>query len=83
MKAAICSRGTGSEGLYVVADVPFVSPAKYASAIAQKKMFDEGTSVNGMAIICPPHVPVESARSRVDSNVKPAISVRSIVNLIA
>jgi hypothetical protein len=59
MKAAICSLGTGLDGLYVVADVPFVSPEKNASAIWQKKGLDI-TSVNGCVIVTPPQMPVSA-----------------------
>src|SRR5262245_15523850 len=81
MNAAICSRSTGSLGLYVVALVPLVSPEKKASAIEQKKMLLEGTSVNGREIICPPHVPV-SARNWVDAAVMIAISAASATLLL-
>jgi hypothetical protein len=59
MNAAICSRGTGSDGLYVVADVPFVSPEKNASAIWQKNGLDI-TSVNGSVVVTPPQVLVSA-----------------------
>lgn len=48
--------------------VPLVNPEKYASAIEQKKMLLEGTSVNGSVIIWPPHIPV-SAFNRADATV--------------
>jgi len=64
MKAAIWSLGTLSDGLYVVAVVPFVRPEKNASAIWQKKVLPI-TSVNGKVVDTPPHIPV-SADSRVD-----------------
>jgi hypothetical protein len=60
MNAAICSRGTGLLGLYVVGDVPFVSAEKYASAMAQKKMLFEGTSVKGKVMLAPAQVPVSA-----------------------
>jgi hypothetical protein len=59
MKAAICSRGTGLDGLYVVAEVPLVSPEKNASAIWQKNGLDI-TSVNGSVVVTPPQVPVSA-----------------------
>jgi hypothetical protein len=62
MNAAICSRGTLADGLYAVAVVPLVSAEKYASAIEQKKMLLEGTSVNGSVMLAPPHVPVSARK---------------------
>jgi hypothetical protein len=59
MNAAICSLGTGLDGLYVVAEVPLVKPEKKASAIWQKKGLDI-TSVNGTVVVTPPQVPVSA-----------------------
>src|SRR5215471_13954314 len=75
MNAAIWSRLTVPEGLYVVADVPLASPEKYASAIWQKKGLLI-TSVNGRVIIWPPQAPV-SARWRVDNVVSRTINEMS------
>src|SRR5204863_330335 len=66
--AAICSRGTGAPGVKVVPDVPLVSPEKKASAIEQKKLLLEGTSLNGNVMLAPPQVPV-SARKPADTTV--------------
>jgi hypothetical protein len=62
MNAAICSRGTVADGLYAVGEVPLVSAEKYASAIAQKKILLEGTSMNGSVMLAPPHVPVSALK---------------------
>jgi hypothetical protein len=70
--AAICSRVTKSDGLYVVAVVPLVNPEKNASAIAQKKMLLGDTSVNGIVVLAPPQVPVVAC-SRVDAAVSTAM----------
>jgi hypothetical protein len=59
MNAAICSRVTGFDGLYVVADVPFESPEKNASAIWQKNGLDI-TSLNGSVVVTPPQFPVSA-----------------------
>src|SRR5215470_15941472 len=75
MNAAIWSRLTVPEGLYVVADVPLARPEKNASAIWQKKGLLI-TSVKGSVIISPPQVPV-SARWRVDRTVRLIISETS------
>src|ERR1041384_6847065 len=64
MNAAICSRGTGSDGLSVVDEVPLVSAEKYASAIEQKKTLLAGTSVNGNEIEEPSQVPVSAVSKR-------------------
>jgi hypothetical protein len=69
MNAAIWSLVTGFDGLYVVADVPLVSPEKNASAIWLKNGLDI-TSVNGSVVVAPPQVPV-SARSRLEMKVSP------------
>jgi hypothetical protein len=59
MNAAIWSRVTGSVGLYVVAEVPFESPEKNASAIWQKNGLDI-TSLNGSVVVTPPQVLVSA-----------------------
>jgi hypothetical protein len=51
-----------------VAFIPLASPAKYASAIEQKKGLAPDTSVKGKLILAPPQVPVV-AYDRVDSSV--------------
>src|SRR5215470_13983088 len=81
MNAAIWSRLTVPEGLYVVVDVPLASPEKYASAIWQKNPLPI-TSVNGSVIDWPEHVPV-SARRRVEATVRLMISEMTIVTRIA
>jgi hypothetical protein len=59
-------------GLYVVPDVPLVSPEKYASAIWQKKPLP-ATSVKGKVVVAPPQLPL-SARRRLDAIVMINIS---------
>jgi hypothetical protein len=81
MNAAICSRGTGSLGLYVVDDVPLVNPEKNASPIEQKKILEDGTSVNGSAMLAPPQAPV-SARSFADSTINVVTNPKSKIRRI-
>jgi hypothetical protein len=69
INAAICSRGTGSDGLYVLGDVPLVNPEKNAPAIEQKKIFEPGTSLNGRVMLCPPQLLV-SANVPFDARIK-------------
>ena len=63
--------------------MPFVSPEKNAEAIEQKKTLPEGTSVNGMVMLAPPHVPVVSmsARSLAESAVTVIKSIKSAIAL--
>src|SRR5262249_8475240 len=57
--AAIWSRDTVPEGLYVVGLVPLARPGKNASAIWQKNELPI-TSVKGTVVVTPPHVPVSA-----------------------
>src|SRR5215470_7842443 len=75
MKAAIWSRLTVPEGLYVVADVPLANPEKNASAIWQKNWLPI-TSVKGTVVVTPPQAPV-SARWRVERTVNTATTQMS------
>jgi hypothetical protein len=57
--------------------VPPVSPEKYASAIAQKKMLLPATSVNGSVRLAPLHAPV-SARSLTDATINTRLAANKI-----
>ena len=48
--------------MYVVAVVPLERPEKYASAIEQKNALLASTSVKGIVVLAPPHVPVFARR---------------------